>query len=317
METLRTRYDARLRDFPKPGAGRHQALLAIANLGTMAEIPADQIHSDIVSAANPHRIPDAEINKAIQKALDDHRGGGSYRIPSKPKPIVKDGAAALQRIIDAGTIDNDADLWEASPIRLYHPPEQDGALFLEAMFKPDDRLFIGGQYDDGTIGVSIRRTTEWVSFFNSGGTAGPFIIINPFTGKPAPKKDGTGDSYRGDAAVAAYPHCLVEFDNITIDDQIRFWSGARLPVKALVHTGGKSIHAWLDTSKAGVPVADQEGWNRQIKTELYEQVLIPIGVDRACCNPSRLSRMPGWFRAEKSRYQRLLWLSPEGREVRP
>jgi hypothetical protein len=87
-----------------------------------------------------------------------------------------------------------------------------------------------------------------------------------------------------------------------------------LPILALIDSGGKSIHAWLDVQKlSSITTCDE--WTREIKIGLYERVLIPLGVDRACCNPSRLSRLPGFFRSETGRFQRLLWLSPVGRRV--
>ena len=100
----------------------------------------------------------------------------------------------------------------------------------------------------GVLGQNIRTASEWIAFFEAGGTAGPYIIVNPLSGEAAPKKDGDGDTYRGDGNVKTFRHCLVEFDNLTREDQIRFWSAAKLPVLALIDSGGKSIHAWLDVA---------------------------------------------------------------------
>lgn len=290
-------------------------ILAIANLGIMAGIAPAQIHDDILRVAGSSRIPDREIRAAITRAARDHACGGSgYTIPPKPKPIVQDGQAALRRIIDQGRISDDADLFEISPIRLNDEPEKDRALFLQHLFNPCDMVFIGESTDPGVIGRSIRTAAEWCVFFDSGGEAGPFVIINPFTGKPAAKKSGDGDSYRCDGAVAAFRHCLVEFDTLSRADQLRFWSAAKLPIRALIDTGGKSIHAWLDVPRLfKVETADQ--WDKHVRVDFYEKVLIPLGVDRMCSNPSRLSRLPGAFREEKQKFQKLLWLSPAGQEV--
>jgi hypothetical protein len=185
---------------------------------------------------------------------------------------------------------------------------------LTTLFNPGDSIFVGNRYDDGVIGQSIRTAAAWIEFFKAGGAAGPYIITNTFTGQPAPKKNNEGDSYRCDGAIKSFRHCLVEFDNLSREDQIRFWSAAKLPILALIDSGGKSIHAWLDVQKLAA-VKNCDEWEQRIKNGLYEKALVPLGVDRACCNPSRLSRLPGYFRAEKGRFQRLLWLSPEGLEV--
>jgi hypothetical protein len=170
------------------------------------------------------------------------------------------------------------------------------------------------RYQSGIPGDTIRTVSEWIKFFQDGGETGPHIIINPLDGIPRPKKDGGGDTLRGDANVKTPRYCMVEFDNLPREDQIRFWSAAKLPIVALIDTGGKSIHAWLEVSKLA-KVSTLSDWQTHIKARLYDRLLIPLGVDAACSNPARLSRLPGHFRAEKQSMQRLLWLSPEGRTV--
>jgi hypothetical protein len=311
---IQTRYQDRLNGMPAPGQGRHTAILGIANLAIMAGKTPDAVHEDLrrVTADNP--MPDSEIRAAVLKAASDHGTGSSYRPTPKPAPLIKDGKAALQRIIDQGTISEDADLWEASPIKLSDTPEADRGMLLKNLFPPDDLVFIGERYEDGVVGKNIRTAAAWVVYFATGGKAGPHVIVNPFTGKASPKKSGDGDSYRCDGSIKTFRHCLVEFDYLPREDQIRFWSAAKLPILALIDSGGKSIHAWLDVSKLS-NVSNCDQWNLYIKMGLYEKALIPLGVDRSCCNPSRLSRLPGHFRGETAKFQRLLWLSKEGRRV--
>jgi hypothetical protein len=298
---------------PRPGEGRHQALLAIANSGVLAGAAPEQIHDDIRRAADG--LPDGEIYAAILKAANDHGARGmNYRPTPRPVPLIPNGKIALQRIINQGAISDEADLWEASPIRLYDSTEQDPILFLETLFDPYEFVFIGDRLEPGAVGKNIRTVANWIKFFQAGGKAGPFIIINPFTGKSAPKKDGDGDSFRCDRSISDFKHCLVEFDTLSREDQLRFWSAAKLPIRALIDSGGKSIHAWIDV-QAISNFTTAEQWDQEIKIGLYEKVLVPLGVDRACCNPSRLSRLPGYFRSETGKFQRLLWLSTEGRGV--
>ena len=85
-----------------------------------------------------------------------------------------------------------------------------------------------------------------------------------------------GIHLRGDGNVKAFRHCLVEFDTLSREDQIRFWSAAKLPILALIDTGGKSIHAWLDVQKL-FNVSTSEQWDQNIKIGLYEKALIPLG----------------------------------------
>ena len=130
--------------------------------------------------------------------------------------------------------------------------------------------------------------------------------------QPATTKSGKA-SLRADSSVRAFRHCIVEFDNISIGDQIKFWAAIPLPVKALVDSGNKSIHAWIDVSGWGITNHDE--WQKTIRERLYVKTLIPLGVDRACANPSRLTRMPGSYRTKTARYQKILWLSSKGRKI--
>jgi hypothetical protein len=107
---------------------------------------------------------------------------------------------------------------------------------------------------------------------------------------------------------------VVEFDQLDRGLQIAFWSAARLPIVALIDSGGKSVHAWIAVQELGVEVATAEQWDAQIRRRLYG-LLTPMGADPACANPSRLSRLPGHYRAEKKTWQRVLWLSATGRPI--
>lgn len=186
----------------------------------------------------------------------------------------------------------------------------DAILLLETLFRPDDLLFIGERFDADTI----KTAGEWIIHIKNGGNTGPHIIPNPLTGTPAPTKSGDKATLRGDGNIRSYRYCVAEFDALGREEQIRFWSAVKLPVVALIDSGGKSIHAWIDVQKlARVTTADE--WQQQVKIRLYDQILNPLGVDAACSNPARLSRLPGHFRAETGAFQRLLWLSPEGRPI--
>lgn len=182
------------------------------------------------------------------------------------------------------------------------------------LYNENDLVYIGERYGDGILGDTIRPVKEWLVYFENGGETAPHIIPNPLTGLWAPTKTGAKLTLRGDNNIKEFRYCTAEFDNLTHEEQIRFWTAIKLPITALIDSGGKSIHAWLDVSKLA-EVKTKEQWETEIKNRLYERLLIPLGIDGACSNPARLSRLPGHFREEKGRYQRLLWLSPEGRPV--
>ncbi len=189
----------------------------------------------------------------------------------------------------------------------------DAILLLETLYEKNDLIWMGERFDEGTTGKTIRTAADWITYFQNGGETAPHIIPNPMTGQEGTTKEGK-PSFRSDNTVKTYRYCLVEFDDLPREKQIRFWSEARLPVVCLIDSGGKSIHSWLDVAKLA-RVETPEQWVTEIKGRLYDRLLTPLGVDSSCSNPSRLSRLPGHYRAEKGAYQRLLWLSPEGRSI--
>lgn len=316
VTSMHSKYQERLRSIPAPGEGNncHTYLLGVANLGIMAGVSPEQIFKGI--RANVPRgkrpVPDREILDAIKLAVRDHADGRFVSAP-KPKPLVTDGAAILRKLIQQGRGVTEADIRNASPTRIDPQPESDPAHALPLLYHGGDLLFIGERAESGIRGKTIRTCAEWAQYFRGGGKPGPHIIVNPLSGTPAPKKSG-GMTYRGDGNVVDFRFCVTEFDALDRDSQLAFWAVVNLPIVALVDSGGKSIHAWLDVRKLA-DVRTAEEWDYHIRERLYRQLLIPLGVDSACANPARLSRLPGHFRAEKGRIQRLLYLAPDGRRV--
>jgi hypothetical protein len=313
--TALDRYRQALASIPPPGAGCHPSLLSVANYGILAGRDPDQLFEDIRQAIPPgaRHIPDKEIADAIRKALEDHQGA-TFTPRSRPEAIVKDGKAALRRIVEQARITTEVDLWEKSPIQLHSLPDDDPVLLLETLFTPDDLLLIGDRYADGIMGQTIRPAGDWLNYFRAGGATFPHIIPNPLDGILRPKKSDDGNSLRGDANVQAFRFAIVEFDGLPRDEQLKFWCAVKLPVVALIDSGGKSIHGWVDLAALG-GVTSPEEWETEVKDKLFGRILVPLGVDSACSNASRLSRLPGHYRVEKEAYQRLLWLSPKGRTV--
>jgi hypothetical protein len=311
---LHAKYIDKLNNLPAPGDGCHPALLGAANLGLMVGLLPQEILSDIRSAipAGKRKISDQEIQDAVNRAIQDNSRilpyGGRYKryVPQKTRPVVNNGKAALEKILSQSSITEEADLWELSPNRIDWKPKDDPINFLQTMFEPADLIFIGEREQAGIIGHTIRSQSDWLTYFQSGGKTAPFIIINPLTGYPAAKKSSDGQTFRGDGNIASFKYCLVEFDNLSRENQIQFWTSEavkELPVVALVDTAGKSIHAWIKTEN----IKSFDDWQKEMKQELYDKSLIPLGVDSACSNPARLSRLPGHIRDKK--YQKILWLN--------
>jgi hypothetical protein len=283
--------------------------MSAANLAAINKQQASEAFLSIRAVADS-KVLDKEIDEAIQKAYRE-AGTGTYTPYTRPqtaRPVIADGKAARQKIIDKGRFSTEAELTANSPIAIPDDYTEQQRLFLETMFDGGDFVFSGDRLQPGTD-RTILPVCEWIEQ----GAAGPFCVINPLSGYPAPLKSGTGATYRGDSCVSKYRHCLLEFDDLSIENQIKFWSAIPLPIQAITHTGNKSLHIWLDL--AGEEINSLEAWHQTVEIDLYDKRFVPLGVDRSCKNAARLARLPGVLRAETGKWQRLLWLSNGGRHV--
>ena len=116
--------------------------------------------------------------------------------------------------------------------------------------------------------------------------AGAWIRINPFNGQGV-----------RDENVTEFRHALLESDNLPLAKQLAIIRELEVPCAAIVHSGGKSIHAIVKIE------ADSYEQFRKRVDFLYEVAKREgLQVDRQNRNPSRLSRMPGVARNGKPQY---------------
>lgn len=303
QKKMKEKYEVALNNIPAPGGGCHGALLGVANYGVMAGLDQEQIVKDIRKhiPAGDRVVPDNEILEAVEKAWNDLKDGMEY----DRKPIIPvctiDADRLMQQLLQAGQNVTMETLLDISPVSI--PLNGDdvknhtGLLFNE-LYDDDEHLYIGDQ-----TGQTVRTVKDWKL---ASGPLGPYIIPNPLTGILGKTKTGK-DSYRSDSCVVKFRFAVVEFDNMSLEDQCRFWGAVDLPIAALIFSGGKSIHGWIK-----VDCQDVNEWNEQIENTLFAQFLKPFGVDASCRNEARLSRLPGVFRQDKQEWQFLVYLSPEG-----
>ena len=300
-------YKQALSDIPAPGQGCHPALLAAANHGVNAGVPPQEMYQDIrrnIQEGRRH-VSDDEIWTAIRKAERDHSEFDKRQPASRaPEKIRFDAAAFRDKLIENADID-EADIWEASPVRIDWEPERDAAELLSRLYAPDDIVFIGDQYDRNTATVS-----DIIGKLDKGHPVPPHIIPNPLTGAEGLTKEGKL-SYRSDACVKSFRYAVAEFDDLSRGEQLRFWWSIDMPIVALIDSGGKSLHAWIRIDD----VRDAATWQRDVESRLFSEYLVPLGCDPACRNESRLSRLPGHFRDERKNWQRILFLAPAGRSI--
>lgn len=176
--------------------------------------------------------------------------------------------------------------------------------YLSAIFEPEDKVsYVVSAYqdDDGKwkpVGSSNARTAGQLiesvkkhpditdTFGTTNPEAGVWICFNPM--------DGEGRSNKN---VASYRYALVESDSQDIETQYAILQDLKLPIKVLVHSGGKSLHAIVN-----IGAVDFKQYQERVDylyTVCRKHGLI---VDTQDKNPSRLSRFPGFQRGQKLQY---------------
>ena len=185
-------------------------------------------------------------------------------------------------------------------------PVQDLITYLELLFNPDERVayvtndvwqdadgkFVPskGAYDRtaGELIASLKKHPD-----DLGATvgdwkqeAGAWIRFNPV--------DGSGVKNEN---VTRFTYALVESDTLPIAEQDILFRKLELPIAALVHSGGKSLHTIVR-----VDAENYEEYRKRVEF-LYDFLeKHGVSIDKQNRNPSRLSRMPGVTRNGNRQY---------------
>lgn len=165
-----------------------------------------------------------------------------------------------------------------NPVRLPDPLEDGQRRHLEACFEPAELCgFVFGAPDSGRpVNKGFKGPPAPLEVVPEHGT---FVRVNPM-------REGEGV---GDADVLRWRHCLIEGDTATPELQWAAILASGLPVSAVVHSGGKSIHAWVRVDASTAEEFRERARAAADAIDAYEG----IQVDRAVLNPSRLSRLAG------------------------
>ena len=252
---MKNAYQEALINLPESGGGGcHTALLGIANHGIYKGLDPQQIFDDIRQHVHGRRrVTNREIQAAINQAMRDNNKVVRYdfkeRRPVKEKPPF-DGERVRKKIIAKGAGTTEADIWNVSPIKIDWQPEEDPIYLLHHLYQPDDLIFIGERYSRGIIDKTIRTADSWQKYFSAENQTLPHIIPNPLSGQPATTLDEK-QSLRADACIKFFRYAVVEFDNLSREEQFAFWWAVNLPVVALIDSGNKSIHGWVRIDGVG------------------------------------------------------------------
>ena len=185
-------------------------------------------------------------------------------------------------------------------------PAQDLITYLELLFQPDDHVaYVTGDVwknADGkwvpSKGCYDRTAAELIASLRKhpddvGATVGDW---KPEAGAWIRFNAVDGDGVKNEN-VTSFRYALVESDTLPIAEQDIIFRKLELPIAALVHSGGKSLHAIVHID------ADNYDEYRKRVEFLYSFLeKNGVAIDKQNRNPSRLSRMPGVNRNGNRQY---------------
>jgi RecA-family ATPase len=226
-------------------------------------------------------VPDRELE------WDDEIGGGHGG----------DGLAVVrQEWVQDEEIQEPGDGWN---------PVRDLSTYLSTLFQSDEHVgYVTESWEDKD-GRHLPKKGCWdrtagqllEALQGCGGDIGAVIgDCNPEVGAWIRFNPVDGKGVR-DENVTSYRYALIESDEIPVAKQMALVKELELPVAALVHSGGKSLHAIVRVD------ADDYAEYRKRVDFLYEVCQRNgIQLDRQNRNPSRLSRMPGIMRNGRKQF---------------
>lgn len=197
---------------------------------------------------------------------------------------------------------------EAEPVArpVSHDPVQEITAYLRARFEPDEYIgYVTSVYEDTetgklspTRGNYDRTAGQIIDLLERCGgdvgsvlgdadpRAGAWIRVNPLDGKGVK-----------DENVTDYRYVLVESDSLPIEQQNALMRDLELPIVTLTHTGGKSLHAIVH-----IDAKSREEYRSRVAYLFDVCEKNGLHIDKACKNPSRLTRLPGFQRGDNWQY---------------
>lgn len=196
------------------------------------------------------------------------------------------------------------DLWEASTIRIPHEHDEQAHLFARHLFHPEEILWMGEEYDSAQPrhAAHFRTREEWMkeshlppriasgvflpgsySRSSENVTAAPFIIIESddlIGTKPETQEERDENRKQCAALIGFMRSCFL------------------LTLRAVIDTGGKSLHAWFDC-----PPPDE----LEAVVDIAKGLAIDPEVITRAHGPLRL---PGCVHSATGQSAKLIYLNP-------
>lgn len=219
-------------------------------------------------------------------------------------------AKMTAEIVKRGLGATEEKLRASSPVDIDWPDEEAAWRMLEALYEPDEILFVGKREAQNQVGGTVRPLGDWADAIKRDGGAYSHFVSNPLTGDRGTTQDGK-PTYLASECVASYRFATVELASVPRDRQLAFWYALpHLPIAAITDTGGEALQVLVR-----VDAADAAEWASEVAVKLFDQLLVPLGVSAVWKSETRFACLPGHRRADTDLCHRLLYLAPEGKAV--
>ena len=233
-----------------------------------------------------------KLREAETAPFDKPRG---YLVSKGTKPSTRSARPAPTWKPDLPTMDYD--LGEAEKTQLPKGKRNGFQQLLEACFRPGEGVRVmSGVDDEGLIrcdskGGVVLSQEEWLKkLHDKGGINGIYTRmggppVGVYLGVNPMQQDGRGR----DSDVSDFRHVLLEFDEISLNEQWLLFVQSNLPCAAVIYSGNKSLHAWVKVNALNRKEYDE-------RANLVYNHFKAYKPDLKNKNPSRFSRCPDAFR---------------------
>ncbi len=226
------------------------------------------------------------LRSNIAKATAQPKRWNNYKPQTSPEAIQN---AKVMAILQKHAIDP-KEIYQNSPDQLIGVSQPNLWRSFLGIFQLGDIVWIGDIKDSGSPRHSrhFKPVSEWLKHNSCPGPR-----ITPSTYKSAVYS-------RSNPNVVNHRFIVIESDTRPKSEQWVIMNIFRkiTPLRAVIDSGNKSLHAWFDRPNADV-------------LEKFKRTISNIGADPAGLRPTQPFRMPGIPRENSSTFTNLLYLDPE------
>ena len=268
-----------IKRFNENGWGFHMSIVAVAGLCKAMNIDKEKANEwmhEGASKVTRRGLQSREIEKAIEYCYNQEVNGKRF-VPDPKNPVGPDDDY-IRQVADEG------DIQEFLDTSKYKPQMHE---ILEHMYDDNDIVCMG----EDVFSMKNDFVENWKHYTEEDLQDFQYICPNPMKSL---------DDGRKELNVKERRYIIVESDH---DYLAKNWDGQSsviqrltsiLPLRMVVYSGNKSLHAWYDAREAD---AESHLWR-------FEKMAIRLGADRSCLRLSQPCRTPGPYGNQEIKYRK-------------